>query len=181
VAAAAAPPAGEAGWIWVRGLPEVRQGEDHDCGPAALSAVLGYWGVRASAPDIEAALHVPRGEGVSAGALKAYARARGFDAYVVHGALSDAVAELQQGRPVIVGMAKPYGAERLAHYEVVVGIDPSARRVLALDPAEGWRKDDLAGFLDEWEPTGRVLLVVLARTSPSPAPGARAAGTSAHR
>jgi ABC-type bacteriocin/lantibiotic exporter with double-glycine peptidase domain len=162
VAAEPTLPSREVGWIWVRGLPEVRQQADQDCGPAALSAVLAYWGLRVSPSEVRAAVRVPQGSALTAGDLKSYARARGFDAYVVRGAMSDVVTELQQGRPVIVGAAKLYGAQRLAHFEVVVGVEPVTRRVLTLDPAEGWRTNTWPGFLDEWEPTGNTLIVLLA-------------------
>jgi hypothetical protein len=64
---------------------------------------------------------------------------------------------------VIVGMAKPTATGAVAHYEVVVGLHVDSRRIATLDPAAGMKQNTLLGFLKEWQPTGRVLLVVLPR------------------
>jgi ABC-type bacteriocin/lantibiotic exporter with double-glycine peptidase domain len=148
-------------------VPTVRQEGDKDCGAAALSAVLAYWGMSVPPSQILAALHHAPREGVAAGELTAYARARGFDAYVLHGDVSDVTSELSDGRPFIVGVAKSYGDKWLSHYEVVTGYHPPSQSVLTLDPARGWRKNALSGFLGEWNPTGRVVIVVF----PSPRAG----------
>lgn len=154
-------PEREPGWIWISGVPEVLQRGDKDCGPAALSAVLAYWGRSTEPRDIQTSLGHTAGERVGASELTSYARTAGFDAYVFKGALTDVTSELRQGRPVIVGVAKRYRDAVLAHYEVVVGVHPSSQAMLTLDPAHGWRKNTLSAFMSEWEPTGRVVIVVL--------------------
>ncbi len=154
-------PAREPGWVWVSGLPEVLQRGDKDCGAAALTAVLGYWGQRTTPEQIRTALGHAPSEGLQAGELTTYARKRGFDSYVFKGEVADLLSELRAGRPVIVGVAKQYGRDLLAHYEVVIGVHPASQMVLTLDPAHGWRKNSLAGFMTEWQPTGRVAIVVL--------------------
>ena len=156
----ATEPTRQPGWIWVSGVPTVRQEGNHDCGAASLSAVLAYWGARANSADILAALHHAPEDNVAAKELTAYARAKGFEAYAMHGELSDMMTELGEGRPFIVGVAKPYGEKWVSHYEVVAGFHPPTQSVMTLDPARGWRKNDLAGFLTEWNPTGRVLIAV---------------------
>ena len=166
VRAASTLPASEPGWIWVAGVPEISQEGAKDCGPAALAAVLGYWGERATPEQIASAvLRAPR-EGAAAAELASYARARGFDAFVFHGALSDIEKELREGRPVIVGVAKPYGDRLLKHYEVVTGFHPASQSVLTFDPARGLRKNASSGFLAEWDPVGRVVIVVFPAASP---------------
>jgi ABC-type bacteriocin/lantibiotic exporter with double-glycine peptidase domain len=155
--------AGEPGWVWVSGVSEVRQSGDKDCGAAALSAVLGYWGKRTTPDEIEAALHPSTGEGLRAGELAAYARGAGFESHVFYADVGDLSAELNGGRPAIVGVAKRYGQSALAHYEVVVGIHPRARSVLTLDPARGWRRNTIEGFASEWDPTKRLIITVSPR------------------
>jgi hypothetical protein len=98
---------------------------------------------------------------VQAKELTTYARGLGFDAYVIKGAMTDVVSELRNGRPVIVGVAKRYGQKVLAHYEVVVGVQPSSQATFTLDPADGWLTNTSSGFMAEWEPTGRIMIVVL--------------------
>jgi ABC-type bacteriocin/lantibiotic exporter with double-glycine peptidase domain len=158
--AESALPAREPGWIWVSGVPAVEQEEDKDCGAAALAAVLGYWGARTKPDDVWKAVRRAPDDRVAAAELTAYARSHGFDAYVFHGTVADIEKELGEGRPVIVGVAKPYGDRWLKHYEVVAGFHPGSRAVLTFDPARGWSKNSLPGFFAEWEPVGRILIVV---------------------
>ncbi len=148
----------EPGWIAVHGVPLYRQQHQHDCGPTALAMVLRYWDHDA---HVEALLEQRDDERRSTADLRKLARDRGFAAFVLEGTVEDLVHEISNGRPVIVGVAKPSVNGRVSHYEVVIGIHPASRRIATLDPAEGWRQNTYAGFLDEWLSTGRVLLVVL--------------------
>jgi ABC-type bacteriocin/lantibiotic exporter with double-glycine peptidase domain len=150
------------GWLLVRDVPFSGQQADNDCGAAALAMVLQYWGVAVTRDQITAA-HPPAGNqrrGLRAGELRDFSRARGLQAFVVKGGVDDLSSELQRARPVIVGLGKPYGSERYAHYEVVVGLHPARRRILTLDPARGWRENSLEGFAAEWAPAQQLLLVV---------------------
>ena len=101
-------------------------------------------------------------KGWKAGQLRDLARERGLQAFVVSGGIDDLTHEIGQGRPVMVGLVKRYGDKPLAHYEVVIGIHAEKRRILTLDPADGWREDSLEGFAREWTPTKQVTLVFLA-------------------
>lgn len=148
----------EPGWVAVEGVPEMRQVQELDCGPTALAMVLSFYGV-ADREKVIAAL--PAGKRVSVAELRDLAKHFGFDAFVVEGKADDLVFELKQGRPVIVGTAKPTVRDAVAHYEVVIGMHLDSQRVATLDPAAGLRQNTFAGFLSEWQATGRVLLVVV--------------------
>jgi ABC-type bacteriocin/lantibiotic exporter with double-glycine peptidase domain len=148
----------EAGWLAVDGVPLYRQTDEHDCGPTALSMVFRYWQPSAARVDKGA---LPLDRQVTVGALRDLAKSRGFSAYVVAGTPDDLVFELKHGRPVIVGVAKPTLKGAITHYEVLVGMHRDTRRVATLDPARGWQQNSFSGFLSEWEPTGRVLLVLV--------------------
>lgn len=140
-------------------FPLVHQEQSDDCGAAALSAVMRYWGYDASPASIEAALgrNDPR---LRAGDMVAYARSKGLRSFVFYGSMTDIVHEIRQGRPVIVGLGKKLNQrEALSHYEVVVGYEPDQKRVLLLDPANGWLVDTLSGFGEEWARTKGVTIV----------------------
>ena len=96
------------------------------------------------------------GGDVRAGTLRDVARASGLEAYVVSGTFDDLFTQVERGRPVVVGLAKPMaltGGRSLAHYEVVIGLNRSRRLILSLDPADGLRENTLEGFAREWAPT----------------------------
>jgi len=123
--------------------------------------VLGRWGIPDAAPEIRAAVPSSDEHGAAAGALRTFARDKGLRAFLISGAPSDLEHELRAQRPVLVGLVQRYsGARALTHYEVVIGLDTTTRRVLLLDPARGPREDQLASFDEEWRAAGRLTLVV---------------------
>jgi predicted double-glycine peptidase len=152
----------EPGWVVVRGVPVVRQQSAHDCGAAALAMVLAHWGVPDAAPEIRRVVVADDARGASAGGLRQFARGKGLRAFLISGGQQDLAHELGAQRPVLVGLVQRYTGDRaLTHYEVVIGLNPTTRRVLLLDPGHGPREDELASFEREWQDAGRLTLVVL--------------------
>lgn len=156
----------EPGWVSVRGVPVEQQVEEADCGAAAIAMVVAYW-TGGDPRAIAASLRPAPERGIAAGRLRDVARGRGLAAFIVRGELADLERELVAGRPVVVGLVKPYGRKKvLTHYEVVVGLNRRKKLVVTLDPAAGWRSNELAAFLREWDPSKRLALVVSARNAP---------------
>jgi ABC-type bacteriocin/lantibiotic exporter with double-glycine peptidase domain len=154
------------GWQLARDVPFISQSTARDCGPAALAMVLAHFRVAPLAADDP---ELASGD-VRAGALRDAARQRGLEAFVVSGTFDDIYAQVGRGRPVLVGLAKPMamtGGRALAHYEVVIGLNRSRRRVLSLDPAVGVRENSFEGFAREWAPTRQVTIVVFPREGSS--------------
>jgi predicted double-glycine peptidase len=157
-------------WTMVPNFPHVAQANPNDCGAAALAAVLRFWGHAASPESIESALG-QADRRLQAGDMGAYTRNFGMQSYVFFGTMKDIVHELEQGRPVIVGLGKMVDDKKaLSHYEVVVGWEPNKKQVLLLDPARGWQVDSLEGFAKEWAISKGVTIVAF------PNSGATAAG-----
>jgi len=154
----------DTGWVSVRNIQYQAQKGDNDCGAACLAMVLTHWGL-ASTPEEIAAACPPFEEGYRAGSLRDLVRKRGFKGFLIHGTIEDLVTELKAGRPVIVGLVKPYINGGLTHYEVVVAVNPSKKMVATLDPARGPRQNTYEGLLQEWEPAGTLTLIVIGRES----------------
>lgn len=149
----------EPGWLAVKGVPVLRQENELDCGLTALEMVLRFHGLQLPAHAADQRLAHGRW---SAGELREVAREQGLQAFIVEGSVDDLVHELEAGRPVVVGTSKPtVTGESVAHYEVVVGLNRESKRVATVDPAAGMRQNTFQGFLQEWLPTGSVLLVVI--------------------
>ncbi|HVW30277.1 MAG TPA: C39 family peptidase [Polyangiaceae bacterium] len=165
----------EGGWVIVPHFPLVMQEGNHDCGAAALAAVLDFWG-RPATPTQIAESSGRAGQRLSAGDLERYARGHGFSSFVFYGTLKDVAYELDHGRPVIVGLGKAYeGNKAIAHYEVVVGYSREKRQVLLLDPGRGWQTDGFDGFAREWGVSKGVTVVTFLR-APEDDPAAAAKG-----
>ena len=84
---------------------------------------------------------------------------RGLKARIIKGEQDHIRAEISRGRPVIVGLGKVSLDGARSHFEVVVAWHPVESRVVTLDPARGWRENSLSGFLDEWDMSGRAMIV----------------------
>ncbi len=146
-----------AGWVRVDGVPEVRQDDVDDCGPAAAAMVLRYW---RRTPRL-AGVEIPEG-GMRAADLRGVLRDHDLRAFVIEGTFADLEHELAAGRPVIVGTMKAVSRKKVrSHYEVVVAYHPGEQRVVTLDPAAGWRVTPLDGFLIEWGATEYTTIVAL--------------------
>ena len=159
-------------WTMVPNFPHVAQTTKNDCGAAALAAVLRYWGRAASPDSIEAAIG-SADKRLQAADMQNYAESVGMQSYVFYGTMRDVVHELEQGRPVIVGLGKMLDDKNaLSHYEVVVGWEPNKKQLLLLDPARGWQVDSLDGFAKEWAVSKGVTIVAF------PNQGVAAGGTA---
>jgi ABC-type bacteriocin/lantibiotic exporter with double-glycine peptidase domain len=150
----------EPGWIAVRTVPLIRQESKVDCGAAAISMVVSFWTSEPSA-QLLAALRPVRPPGLEAGRIRDFARQHRLRAYLLSGTVADLEHELAAGRPIVVGLYKPQRKGSLTHYEVVVGLNRQTGTVVTLDPAEGWRQNNLANFLEEWKHSSNLALVVV--------------------
>jgi ABC-type bacteriocin/lantibiotic exporter with double-glycine peptidase domain len=165
-------------WVVVEGVPLVKQSAERDCGAAALAMMLGKWGPPFSSSSAEILKTVPMdpAHGIAAGTLRDFARRRGLRAFLISGEIEDLTREVGLGRPVLVGLVQVYGDKAYTHYEVVVGINARAHRVLMFDPGRGPREDGFEGFATEWTRAGRLAIVVTTPPNPSsasPAPPER--------
>jgi hypothetical protein len=150
------------GWM-LAATPELRQTTATDCGPTALAMVAARWGVEPARAIADVA---ERGsvDNVSFVRLRATARKLGLSAYVIAGNTGTLAYELRRGRPVVIGLLRPYGARaRQGHYEVVVGVHLERELIATIDPAAGWRVRTFAQLEREWAPAKHPAMVVLGR------------------
>jgi ABC-type bacteriocin/lantibiotic exporter with double-glycine peptidase domain len=146
----------EPGWIKAAPTPDIRQRDLLDCGPAALAMVGGRWGI--DIPTTEIA--VPSKNGVRLADLRSVAASYGLIAFAIKADRGTLDHELRAGRPVIVGLLRPYSRSRaISHYEVVVAM--RGDEIVTLDPAAGWRVRTWASLQAEWQPAAYPALVVL--------------------
>jgi len=154
------PAEAEPGFLLIPGISPIQQRNSVGCGPAALAMVLRCYGESVGAEDLSRALPPVQEDGVAAGSLRDLARSFGYKAHVIEGTFEDLEEHLRKGRPLIVGLVKPFITGALPHYEVVAGIHPVRGSVATIDPARGWTVNSAEGFLEEWVGSGRLLLVI---------------------
>ena len=168
LAGCAGPPVLESRWppdqsrsIELESVPFHPQAE-YQCGPAALATILGASGEATSASRLVDEVYVPDRRGSLQPEIVAAARRRGLLVYRIRPELTDLVAQLGAGEPVLV--LQNLGIERLPvwHYAVVIGADASSESVLLRSGTERRRVERARDFLRRWDLAGRWGIVVLA-------------------
>jgi ABC-type bacteriocin/lantibiotic exporter with double-glycine peptidase domain len=143
-------------------VPHIKQGKS-ECGPASLTMVLEYHGIRTERAAMARALHFNPHRGVTPRQLRSYPARVGCQVKTYswwNGTLNRVMVEVARGRPIIVRQwyNERYQARKwTAHYRVVVGYDLDKQEIYMQDPN---RPPDTRGynlalkfttFLDRWD------------------------------
>jgi predicted double-glycine peptidase len=144
-------------------LPLVRQDELDECGLAALTALVRYWGTELAADRRAELARLAQAEhGLSGAELRAALEAEGWQVWIFSGELDRSPIGLRhqvdEGRPPLVMISHDGEAH---HYCLVLGYDPPARSVLLLDPRRGRIAMDEERFRQAWERSRRFTLLAL--------------------
>ena len=132
---------------------------EHQCGPAALATVLGAAGHAVDPAALAAEVYLPGREGSLQPELVAAVRARGLLAYEVGPSLSDLLAEVASGRPVLVLQQLGAGPWPYWHYAVVIGYDKARGQVLLRSGTDARLGLRASLFESTWDRGGRWGLV----------------------
>jgi len=157
------------GWIAAAPTPTIRQRNIADCGAAALAMIAGSWRIPLTLDEAAKVLPPPTKEGVRLADLRAGATLVRLVAFAIAGTLEVLDRELGAGRPLIVGLVRPYGKNKtLSHFEVVIAMrkKPADKpkgelEIVTIDPGSGWQVRTWKEFEREWKPAGRPALVVV--------------------
>ncbi len=170
----------QSGWVLTE-VPEIRQNSQADCGPTALAILASRWGVDPQLARGSVAVQ----DNATFAELRAAARSLGLTAFVISADHETIIHELEAGRPVMVGLLRPYGKKYVrGHYEVVAGVNVAKRLAATVDPGGGWKVRTFAELDTEWVPTKRAAMVIIGtserpsarqRTPPLARPAKRAA------
>lgn len=120
-------------------VPVVLQDDQYDCGVAALSMILAYYGKpRTPEKSVPLRAKAVQDQGLKGADLEAYMVAEGFDTALFAGELSGTVRglyyHLDRGRPLVVAMNVLGDAN---HFVLVTGYDPENDWLLLQDPVRG--------------------------------------------
>jgi ABC-type bacteriocin/lantibiotic exporter with double-glycine peptidase domain len=150
----------------IQGVPFAAYRSDL-CGPAALAAVLQFYGENVTAAEIAKDIYLPNYHGTLNLDLLLYARARGFDVWAGEGSAERMKQALAQDRPVICMVRESGRIADRNHFVVIRGYD-SVRRIWLSDDGDGRetpRKMD--GFERRWRECSHWMLVVNRKKTPS--------------
>lgn len=102
-------------------VPYIPQARDNDCGPAALSSVLAYYGNAVALEDITDEIYIPALGRTLLPDMENFARARDFETFSGRGTIESLKQAINSGKPVIVFMEASPGLISRPHYIVVTG------------------------------------------------------------
>jgi len=141
----------------IQGVPFVTQARQQ-CGPAALSSVLAYYGVELDPETIAETTHNEKLQGSLITDLENFARVQAFRTKSARGTVDELKASIREGKPVIalVDLRRWFVAQ--PHYLVVFGYSPEG--LIAHDGERASRLFRYPDFERMWEKMGRVYLLV---------------------
>ncbi len=127
-------------------IPDVRQKDTYDCGPACVKAVCQFYGKRLSLSEVAAGLASSPTDGTDPRTIERFLRNAGYKVLSGEMDLSDLKANAKAGRPTIAILS--------GHYVVVCGLE--RKRVYFHDPLSGARFLSLANFYGQWRDHDRL-------------------------
>ena len=133
---------------------------EYQCGPAALAMVLGGSGITVHPDELTPYTYIPERKGTLQLELLAASRLHGRIPYEIDPKIDAIVAELAEGRPVLVLQNLGLNILPAYHYAVVIGVLPPDKIVLHSGEKERL-VDDLGRFIRTWQRTGSWGMVVL--------------------
>ena len=93
------------------------------CGPVALASILAYWGKPAPLQDLQEEVYFPALHGSLPMDLVTAATSRGLDATTYQGSLSNIIAEINEGYPLIALLDSGHWIFTKGHFVVITGYD----------------------------------------------------------
>lgn len=133
----------------------------YQCGPAALATVLGASGVAITPEALVPQVYLPRREGSLQLELVAATRRAGRIPYVVQASPDALIAQLREGRPVLVLQNLLTRSVPRWHYAVLVGSDPPRNRLILNSGTQQRLQVSARKFLRTWDWAGRWAVVAL--------------------
>jgi tetratricopeptide (TPR) repeat protein len=124
--------------------------EQYQCGPAALATVLVASGVEVAPDHLISKVYLPQRRGSLQAELMAAGREYGRIPYVIAPEFSALLAEVSQGRPVLVLQNLGIKLFPFWHYAVVVGFSRERREVVLRSGTDERRVTDAGVFANTW-------------------------------
>lgn len=143
--------------VWLE-VPYVPQASDNDCGPAALSSVLAYYGNAVVLEDITDEIYIPTLGRTLLPDMENFARARDFETSSGRGNIEQVKQAINSGKPVIVLMEASPGLISRPHYIVITGFTPKGfiSHVGVMEDAF----IDFEDFDQRWQAMNRLHLII---------------------
>lgn len=140
-------------------FPYVQQIRNY-CGPASLTTVLSFWGLKTDQKTVGQSVFDSSIQATNGADMLLYARAKGYSAYSWNSDLKDLKQKLATGVPVIV-LQDSSTSDPSGHYRVAIGYDEKDKVIYVSDPYDpNNKKMAYNEFMQLWSPHGNWSLLV---------------------
>jgi len=140
--------------------------DDYQCGPAALATVLVHGGVSVTPDQLVSQIYVPGRRGSLQAELLATTRSHARVPYRLDGSWRSLLAELHDGRPVLLLQNLGFDRWPIWHYAVLVGFDAEQRTFLLRSGTESRHEVSVSRLLASWERAGSWAMVAVPASEP---------------
>jgi ABC-type bacteriocin/lantibiotic exporter with double-glycine peptidase domain len=141
----------------IENLPFYPQ-ESYQCGPAALSGVLNYWGVAVTPDEVAGNIFSSSARGTLTIDMVLYAQQKGLSVEQFKGSLDNLRQNIDAGFPVIVLVDNGGAFYQLNHFMVVIGYNKYG--ILANSGKDKEKFIPEKDFLKSWEKTNFWTLLI---------------------
>lgn len=124
--------------------------EENQCGPAALAMVFQHADLRIEPAQLKDSLYLPDKQGSLQVEMLSTTRRQGLVAYVLQPQLSDVLAEVSAGNPVVTLQNLGLSWYPLWHYAVVIGYDLEREQIILRSGANPRLVMPLSTFENTW-------------------------------
>lgn len=145
--------------ISVEGVPFIKQ-KDNFCGPAAMAALLQYYGQDISQEEVAEKVYTPKLEGALISDMENYAREQGYAVEVSEGNIDSITSLIDEGTPVITLVDRGIWKVSVPHYYVVYGYNTGNETFLLHTGDECCKEMEYDKLDGEWERMNRLMLVI---------------------
>jgi len=155
--------------------------EDYQCGPAALAMVLSAGGKVIEPETLRPQVYLPDRHGSLQIEMLAAVRRNGFVAIELAPSLSDLLAEMAAGNPVVVLQNLALDWYPAWHYAVAIGYDLKAQRITLRSGTERRLQMPLDTFEHTWRRSGYWAMLALPPRRGPPTSARSSAGPTISR
>ena len=125
--------------------------DDYQCGPAALSMMLGQRGIEIAPAQLTGRVYLPERKGSLQVEMVAAAREQGLLVYPLTGELDAILRELDDGNAVLVMQNLAFDWYPQWHYAVAVGYDLNTRELILHSGLNARQREPFSVFMRTWD------------------------------
>ncbi|MEW6054697.1 MAG: C39 family peptidase [Nitrospirota bacterium] len=133
--------------------------ESYQCGPAALSMVLNYWGIAVSPEEIAKEIFSETARGTLNIDMLLFSQRKGMFAVQYRGSIDDLKKNIRSGYPVVVLVDYGFSLYKKHHYMVVYGYGENGLIINSGRSEKRYMKQET--FLNLWEKAEYWTLLVI--------------------